>query len=95
MATTKVRKSQTSEKEKTPKEKSSKKEKTLPESLEGIERDSILRALHQPQGVQTKAADSLGISERVLRYKMKKYRIRSNPPSPPFTKGGDFGTSGD
>ena len=77
---------------------SSKKEKTLPESLEEIERDSILKALHQHQGVQTKAAESLGISERVLRYKMKKYRIRSNPPSPPFTKGGDggdFGTSGD
>jgi two-component system NtrC family response regulator len=74
---------------------SSKKEKTLPESLEEIERDSILKALHQHQGVQTKAAESLGISERVLRYKMKKYRIRSSPPSPPFTKGGDFGTSGD
>jgi two-component system NtrC family response regulator len=53
-----------------------KKEKSLPESLEEIERDSILKALHQHQGVQTKAAESLGISERVLRYKMKKYRIR-------------------
>jgi DNA-binding NtrC family response regulator len=57
---------------------SSKKEKTLPESLEEIERDSLLKALHQHQGVQTKAAESLGISERVLRYKMKKYRIRFN-----------------
>jgi len=82
------------EKSETPWE-SHKKEKTLPESLEEIERDSILRALHQHQGVQTKAAESLGISERVLRYKMKKYRIRLNPPSPPFPKGGDFGTSGD
>jgi DNA-binding NtrC family response regulator len=54
----------------------SKKEKSLPESLEQIEKDSILNALHQHQGVQTKAAESLGISERVLRYKMKKYRIR-------------------
>jgi DNA-binding NtrC family response regulator len=54
----------------------SKKEKTLPESLEEIERDSILKALHQHLGVQTKAAENLGISERVLRYKMKKYRIR-------------------
>jgi DNA-binding NtrC family response regulator len=54
----------------------SKKEKSLPESLEEIERDSILKALHQHHGVQTKAAESLGISERVLRYKMKKYRIR-------------------
>ncbi len=55
---------------------SSKKGKSLPESLEEIERDSILRALHQHQGVQTKAAESLGISERVLRYKIKKYGIR-------------------
>jgi DNA-binding NtrC family response regulator len=54
----------------------SKKEKSLPESLEEIEKNSILNALHQHQGVQTKAAESLGISERVLRYKMKKYRIR-------------------
>jgi two-component system NtrC family response regulator len=55
-----------------------KKEKSLPESLEEIEKDIILKALHQHQGVQTKAAENLGISERVLRYKMKKYRIRSN-----------------
>jgi DNA-binding NtrC family response regulator len=55
---------------------SSKKIKSLPESLEEIERDSIVKALHQHQGVQTKTAESLGISERVLRYKMKKYRIR-------------------
>jgi two-component system NtrC family response regulator len=49
--------------------------KTLPESLEEIERDLIIKALHQHQGVQTKAAENLGISERVLRYKMKKYGI--------------------
>ena len=55
---------------------SSTKEKSLPESLEEIERDSIVKALHQHQGIQTKAAESLGISERVLRYKMKKYQIR-------------------
>jgi len=67
--------------------------KTLPESLEEIERDLIVKALHQYQGIQTKAAEGLGISERVLRYKMKKYRIRFNPPSPPFTKGGLGGLS--
>lgn len=55
---------------------SSEKGKTLPESLEEIERDLIIRALHQHQGIQTRAAESLGISERVLRYKMKKYGIR-------------------
>jgi two-component system NtrC family response regulator len=53
-----------------------KKAKTLPESLEEIERDLIINALHQYQGVQTRAAESLGISERVLRYKIKKYNIK-------------------
>lgn len=55
-----------------------KKEKSLTESLEEIERDLMAKALHQHQGVQTQAAESLGISERVLRYKMKKYKIRFN-----------------
>jgi len=55
---------------------SSEKQKSLPESLEEIERDSILKALHHHQGVQTKAAENLGISERVLRYKIKKYGIK-------------------
>jgi transcriptional regulator with PAS, ATPase and Fis domain len=53
------------------------KAKTLPESLEEIERGLIVKALHQHQGIQTKAAESLGISERVLRYKIRKYGIRS------------------
>jgi two-component system NtrC family response regulator len=52
------------------------KTKTLPDSLEEIERDLIVKALHQHQGVQTRAAESLGISERVLRYKIRKYGIR-------------------
>src|SRR4030043_1352031 len=54
-----------------------KKEKSLPESLEEIEKDLIIKALHQHQRIQTRAAESLGISERVLRYKIKKYGIRS------------------
>jgi two-component system NtrC family response regulator len=54
-----------------------KKEKSLPESLEEIEKDLIIKALRQHQGIQTRAAESLGISERVLRYKIKKYGIRS------------------
>jgi len=49
--------------------------KTLPESLEEIERDLILKSLREHQGVQTKAARALGISERVLRYKIRKYQI--------------------
>jgi two-component system NtrC family response regulator len=40
-----------------------------------VERDLIVKALNEHGGVQTKAAHGLGISERVLRYKMKKHRL--------------------
>ncbi len=53
-------------------------EKSLPEILEEVERARIVKALDQHHGVQTRAAESLGLSERMLRYKMKKYRIRFN-----------------
>ncbi len=43
--------------------------------LSNIERDLILKALEKHGGVQTKAAQSLGLSERVLRYKMHKYGL--------------------
>jgi len=49
--------------------------RTLPEILEEIERLKIAQALDRSRGVQTQAAEELGISERVLRYKMKKYGI--------------------
>jgi len=44
--------------------------------LDSLEKEMILAALEKNEWVQTKAALSLGISERVLRYKMEKYRIR-------------------
>jgi DNA-binding NtrC family response regulator len=47
----------------------------LPEVLADIERQAIDAALEQYHGVQTQAAEALGISERVLRYKMKKYGL--------------------
>jgi two-component system NtrC family response regulator len=53
----------------------------LPDVLEAIERQAIRAALARHDGVQTRAADELGISERVLRYKMKKYRIESSGPA--------------
>jgi len=49
--------------------------RSLPEALEEIERQEIGKALEKFSGVQTKAAEDLGISERVLRYKMKKHKI--------------------
>ncbi len=49
--------------------------KDLPGVLADIERQAIESALERSGGVQTQAAAVLGISERVLRYKMKKYRL--------------------
>jgi len=48
---------------------------SLPRRLESLERQMISQALERNGGVQTKAAEELGISERVLRYKLKKYKI--------------------
>jgi DNA-binding NtrC family response regulator len=48
---------------------------SLNETLETIERGIILEALKASGGVQTRAAEKLGISERVLRYKLKKYTL--------------------
>ena len=49
--------------------------KSLPATVEGIERRMIADALSQAEGVQTRAAELLGISERALRYKLKKYGL--------------------
>ncbi len=48
----------------------------LSERLAEVEKEMLIAALEEHQWVQTKAADSLGISERVLRYKMNKAGIR-------------------
>jgi two-component system NtrC family response regulator len=50
---------------------------SLPEVLDAIERQMILRSLEHHGGVQTRAAAELGISERVLRYKLKKHGLRA------------------
>jgi transcriptional regulator with PAS, ATPase and Fis domain len=47
----------------------------LPDLLAGIERQAIRAALERHGGIQTQAAAELGISERVLRYKIKKYGL--------------------
>jgi transcriptional regulator with PAS, ATPase and Fis domain len=49
---------------------------TLKESLEALERQLIQRAMETTANHQTKAANLLGISERMLRYKLKKHRLR-------------------
>jgi len=47
----------------------------LQERLVTVEQQMITEALKQNNWVQTKAAESLGISERVIRYKIGKYNI--------------------
>ena len=49
---------------------------TLDERLRVAEREMILAALERAKWIQTRAAENLGISERVLRYKMDKHGIR-------------------
>ncbi len=49
---------------------------SLNETLDTVERGLILEALKETGGTQTRAAEKLGISERVLRYKLKKYKIK-------------------
>jgi DNA-binding NtrC family response regulator len=49
---------------------------SLQERLEAFERDLLGTALEQADWVQTRAAEALGISERVLRYKMGKFGLK-------------------
>ncbi len=51
---------------------------SLPEKLELLERSIILEALKKHGWVKTRAARELGISERVLRYRMQKLGIKEN-----------------
>jgi two-component system NtrC family response regulator len=48
-------------------------------AVEGMERRMIREALLKADGTQTRAAELLGISERVLRYKLKKYGLSGLP----------------
>jgi len=51
-------------------------------TVEALERRMIRDALARSRGVQTEAAELLGISERALRYKLIKYGFREEAPSP-------------
>ena len=52
-----------------------KKTGTLPDSIEKLERDMIQQKLDESDGNQSECARRLGISERVLRYKLRKYHL--------------------
>lgn len=53
---------------------------SLDERLEAFERQLILDALKKAGGVQTKAAELLGLSERALRYRMQKLGLKPTRP---------------
>ncbi len=50
---------------------------SLDEKMNALEKELILTALSRHEWVQTRAAEALGISERVLRYKIKKHRLKN------------------
>jgi transcriptional regulator with PAS, ATPase and Fis domain len=49
----------------------------LRESMEELEKNLIVESMEKTQDNQTKAAEILGISERMLRYKLKKYGLKN------------------
>jgi two-component system NtrC family response regulator len=49
-------------------------------AVEGLERRMIKDALARAGGIQTRAAELLGITERALRYKLRKYGLRGEEP---------------
>jgi DNA-binding NtrC family response regulator len=59
---------------------------SAPGDLQGAERETIIRALRESDGNQTRAAESLGMGRNTLWRKIKKYGIESrktNGPSVP------------
>jgi two-component system NtrC family response regulator len=54
---------------------------SLPARVAQLERRMIIDALERAGGVQTRAAALLGISERHLRYKLRKHRLESALPA--------------
>ena len=48
---------------------------SLIEKIKGIEREEILNALKESNWIMSRAARKLGITERMIGYKVKKYSI--------------------
>ncbi len=53
----------------------------LPDILNALEKKMIVRAMEQSNYIQTKAANSLGITKSLLQYKMKKFGIKKKAPT--------------
>ncbi len=48
---------------------------TLKDKIKDIEREAIMKALEECEWIQARAARKLGITERMIGYKIKKYGI--------------------
>lgn len=55
-------------------------DRSLPETVRGIEKERILKTLSDCEGIQTRAAQALGLTVRQLGYKLKKYGIKLRIP---------------
>lgn len=53
----------------------------LPDILNALEKKLIVRAMEHSEYIQTKAAQSLGITKSLLQYKMKKFGIKKKAPT--------------
>lgn len=49
---------------------------TLKDKITGLEREAIIEALRESNWVMARAARKLGITERMIGYKIKKYGLR-------------------
>lgn len=49
---------------------------SLTEKIKELEKEEILNALRECKWTMSKAARKLGITERMIGYKMKKYQIK-------------------
>ncbi len=50
---------------------------SLNEKISAVEKEEIIQALKDSNWVMAKAAKKLGISERMIAYKIKKYGLRT------------------
>ena len=50
-------------------------QETLTDKIQDMEKQAILNALEECDWVQTRAARRLGITDRMIGYRIKKYRI--------------------
>ena len=51
---------------------------SLTEKVKLIEKDEIINALKESNWIKAKAARQLGITERMIGYRMKKYNIQKD-----------------